>query len=84
MDSLPFLWPPLWDGRATGFTWNRMHLVVGYVMFLWDPKLQGHICRSHRSVCIAGMGICVCLYRDSTHVYVSMKETEAQRQGLNK
>lgn len=84
MDSLPFLWPPLRDGRATGFTLNRMHLAVGYVMLLRNPELQGHICLSHCSVSIAGMGICVCLYRDSTPVYVSMKETEAQRQGLNK
>lgn len=44
MDSLPFFWPPLWDGCATGFTLNRMHLAVGYVMLLQNPKLQGHIC----------------------------------------
>lgn len=64
-------------GVILGFILNRMPLAVGCVMLLWNPKLQvaGHICINHHSVSVASMvpGTYVCLYRDSTHVCVSIK-----------
>lgn len=70
---------PYGMGTVLGFSLNRVGSpVVECVMLLQNSKLQeaGCICLILHCVSVARMvpGIYVCLYRDSTRVYVLIKE----------